>query len=229
MTSAPYRSSAAEAEGLADLLRSRWSPTIFDPDHRLRAEEISLLLEAARWAPSWGNTQPWRFLVAERGTATRAVVERHLTRGNATWVPRASVVLVGAAQIAPDESGEGPDNPTYALHDLGQAVAHLTLQARAMGLDAHQFAGFDHDAVAAELDVPDHVRLVGGIAVGVPGDPTLGDERERAKHTRERVRRPVADFAFARRWGRSWTPAEADEAGGEDRGADAGGTDGSLG
>lgn len=163
-------------------------------------------LEAARWAPSWGNTQPWRFLVAERGTATSATLIAQLTRGNATWVPRASVVFLGATQVAPDEHGDGADNPTYAVHDLGQAAAHLTLQARAMGLHAHQFAGYDHEAVAAALGVPPYVRLLTGIAVGVPGDVTAASERERAKHGRERVRRPVADFAFSGRWGEPWTP-----------------------
>lgn len=203
----PAAAPAPGAEVLAEPMRSRWSPTIFDPDHRLRAEQIATLLEAARWAPSWGNTQPWRFLVAERETATRTLLHEHLSRGNSRWVPRASVVFLGCAQVAPDEHGEGPDDPTYALHDLGQAAAHLTLQASAMGLAAHQFAGFEREAVAAALRVPSHVRLVAGIAVGVPGDLALADDRERAKHLRERVRRPVGAFAFAGRWGESWSPA----------------------
>ncbi|TYL54931.1 nitroreductase [Nocardioides sp. BGMRC 2183] len=195
------------AEVLAEPMRSRWSPTVFDPDHTLSADQIATLLEAARWAPSWGNTQPWRFLVAERGTTTHDVLRTHLTRGNSTWVPRASVVFLGGTQVAPDAEGEGADNPTYAVHDLGQAAAHLTLQARAMGLHAHQFAGYDHAAVAAALGVPDWVRLLTGIAVGVPGDPSIASERERGKHERERVRRPVAGFAFAGRWGRPWEGA----------------------
>ncbi len=194
------------AEVLAEPMRSRWSPTVFDPGQTLDASQIATLLEAARWAPSWGNTQPWRFLVAERGTPTHDVLVAHLTRGNASWVPRAAVVLLGATQVAPDETGEGADNPTYAVHDLGQAAAHLTLQARAMGLHAHQFAGYDHAAVAAALGVPPYVRLLTGIAVGRPGDLALASERERSKHDRERVRREVATFAFAGRWGEPWHP-----------------------
>jgi nitroreductase len=192
------------AERLAEPLRSRWSPSVFDPDHEIGEEEIRTLLEAARWAPSWGNTQPWRLGVARRGDAAHRALVAHLSRGNATWVPRASVVLLAGTQVAQDEDGNGPDEPTYSLYDLGQAAAHVTLQARAMGLHAHQFAGFDHDAVAAAVGLPAYVRIVSGIAIGVPGDPALAEERDRSKQDRPRVRRPLDEIAYGEHWGRSW-------------------------
>ena len=86
-------------------------------------------------------------------------------------------MLIVGAQLAPDEDGEGGYKPFHAEYDTGQAAAHLTLQARAMGLHAHQFAGFDKAAVADELGVPAYYKLMAGIAVGVPGDP---DGRARA-------------------------------------------------
>lgn len=192
------------AERLAEPLRSRWSPVVFDPAHDLADDEIETLLEAARWSPSAGNTQPWRLGVARRGDAAHGALVAHLSRGNSGWVPRASVVLLAGTQVAKDEDGNGPDEPTYSFYDLGQAAAHVTLQARAMGLHAHQFAGFDHEAVAEAVGLPAYVRLLSGIAVGRLGDPALADERDRARQERERVRRPLDEIAYGEHWGRSW-------------------------
>ena len=192
------------AEALAEPMRSRWSPSIFDPEHRLSAEEIETLLHAAQWAPSYGNTQPWAFLVAERGSASHGVLLPHLRPGNARWVPRASVVFVTAAQVAADPTGNDLKGALYACHDLGQAAAQLSLQARAMGLHAHQFGGFDREAVAAELGVPDYFRVMSGIAVGVRGNPDDVPEKDREREQRERWRKPLAEFAYGESWGQPW-------------------------
>jgi nitroreductase len=193
------------AEGLSEPLRSRWSPSIFDDTHRLGAGDIETLLHAAQWAPSWGNSQPWAFLVAERGSAGHDVLVRHLSRGNSGWVPRASVVFVTATQVAPDPEGKGGDSPDHACHDLGQAAAHLTLQARAMGLHAHQFAGFDREAVGAGLGVPYWYRVLTGIAVGVRGEPEDVPERDRDREQKVRRRRELDAFAWGPEWGRPWS------------------------
>ena len=191
-------------DDLAEPLRSRWSPSVFDPAHTLEREQVALLLEAARWAPSCGNAQPAHFLVAERGSPGHEVLVRHLSRGNAAWVPRASLVLVVGAQVAPDEDGEGGYKPFHAEYDTGQAAAHVTLQAVAMGLVAHQFAGFDKDATARDLGVPDHVKLMAGIAIGVRGDPAEVSERDREREAKPRRRRPLEQTAYADRWGEPW-------------------------
>jgi nitroreductase len=133
---------------------------------------------------------------------------RHLSRGNSGWVPRASAVLIVGAQLSPDEDGEGGYKPYYAEYDTGQAAAHLTLQARAMGLHAHQFAGFDKAAVADELRVPSYYRLMAGIAVGVLGNPDDVSDRERDREQRERRRRPLAAVAHGARWGVPWAGAD---------------------
>jgi nitroreductase len=189
---------------LAEPMRSRWSPSVFDEGHRLSADEIRLLLLAAQWAPSCGNAQPAAFVVAERGSPSHDVLVRHLSRGNAGWVPRASAVFITAAQTAPDEHGEGGYKPFHAEYDTGQAAAHLTLQARAMGLHAHQFAGFDKAAVAEELGVPGYYKVMSGIAVGVPGDPAGVPERDRDREHRVRRRRSGAAIAHGQRWGQPW-------------------------
>lgn len=187
---------------IVEPLRSRWSPSVFDAAHELSDLEVTRLLEAAQWAPSSGNRQPWRYLVAVRGNAVHDVLVRHLSRGNSGWVPRASVVFIAVAVTAADD--EEPGDPTYPLHDLGQASAHLTLQARAMGLEAHQFAGFDHGAVGAELGVPRTARVVAGIAVGVRGNPAEVSERDAEREHRVRSRRPLPETAYGERWGSPW-------------------------
>lgn len=206
----PPHAPMPEAEALAEPLRSRWSPSVFDDEHRLTRDQVETLLHAAQWAPSWGNSQPWAFLVAERGSAGHDVLVRHLSRGNSGWVPRASVVLVTAAQVGPGPDGsddKGWRGADYALHDLGQAAAHLTLQARALGLHAHQFAGFDHEAVHDELGVPAWFRVMTGIAVGLRGNPDDVPERDREREQRQRHRRPLADFVWGDAWGDPWTTA----------------------
>ena len=192
------------AESLAEPMRSRWSPSIFDAEHRLPPDQIETLLHAAQWSPSYGNTQPWAFVVAERGSASHQVLTRHLSRGNAGWVPRASVVFVTATQVAADATGNELKGAFYACYDLGQAAAHLTLQARSMDLHAHQFGGFDRDAVAAELGVPAWFRVMSGIAVGVRGNPEEVPERDREREQRERRRRPLAQLAHGPAWGEPW-------------------------
>lgn len=194
-------------ETLAEPMRSRRSVSVFDDTHVLDQDQIVLLLTAARWAPSCGNAQPAHFVVAERGSPSHEVIVRHLSPGNAGWVPRASLVLVAGAQFAPDEQGEGGYKPGYADYDTGQAAAHVTLQARAMGLDAHQFAGFDKQAVAAELGAPAYVRLLAGIAVGVRGDLAGVSAADAERDQRARHRVPLSARVHGDRWGTPWPGA----------------------
>lgn len=198
------------AEHLAEPLRSRWSPSVFDPDHRLTTEQVVTLLHAAQWAPSHGNLQPWRFVVAERGDAAHRLLVPHLSRGNAGWVPRASVVFLAGAKVAAEEGEEKPTDPDLSLYALGLAAAQLSLQAHAMGLWAHQFQGFDKQAVADRLGVPPYCRLVAGIAVGARGDAAEVPERDREREQRERRRRPLPEIAYGERWGVPWPGARGE-------------------
>lgn len=192
------------AEDLTDHLRDRWSVSVFDDSHELSGENVRNLLRAAQWAPSAGNGQPWSFVVATRGSAAHDILVRHLSRGNSGWVPRASAVFITLAQVAPDPDGNGPKWATYSYYDLGQAAAHLTVQAAALGLATHQFAGFDHDAVAAELGVPAWWQVMTGIAVGVRGNPADVDPSDAEREDRERTRKPLSQIAFGERWGAPW-------------------------
>ncbi len=203
---------AHEQLSLAEPMRSRRSTRVFDDQHELAAAELDLLLRAAQWAPSWGNLQPWAMVVARRGSRAHQALVPRLSRGNSAWVPRASVVIITAAQVAyhPDVDLEDAHargafkGEHVACYDLGQAAAHLTLQAVAMELHAHQFAGFDTEGVAQDLGVPPWFRVLSGIAVGRYGDPAEVPERDREREQRPRVRRSLAELVHLGEWGDHW-------------------------
>lgn len=180
---------------LHPLLRGRWSPLAFDPAHELAAGEVELLLEAARWAPSAGNSQPWAFLTALRGDDTHGRLLGRLARSSARWAPAASLLVVNLSQ----RWVEGTDWPysDFAHYDLGQAVAHMTIQAQAMGLAARQFRAFDADGIAAEFDVPQHWEVTtmtafGRIPAGVqPHAALVPDQLGGPRTRRTDVTRPT--------------------------------------
>ena len=164
----PSGKTARTAAPLHPLLASRWSPRALDPSHRLDGAALTALLEAARWAPSASNTQPWRFAVTLRGSAQHAAVLDALAPGNRVWAHAASALLVVAAEtVAPD----GAARP-WALYDTGQAVAHLSVQAGHEGLAVHQLGGFDRDRLRGVLAAPEGVEPVVVLAVG-RHDPTV--------------------------------------------------------
>jgi nitroreductase len=178
---------------LLPLLRDRRSVRAYDPSHRLADGELHALLEAARWAPSAGNSQPWAFLVGRRGSPAHDVFVEHLAPSTRRWAPAASALVFTLHQVASGPEEDALAYSDYAAYDLGQAVAHLTVQAASMGLSTHQFAAFDHAGLATTAQVPPHWRLTTGVAVGVGTESDL--------HPRER--RPVPEIAFGARFGSS--------------------------
>src|SRR3954454_20121344 len=129
---------------LHPLLAQRWSPRAFDADHAVTDEQLTAVLEAARWASSSSNTQPWRFLVARRGEQDFGRLVDLLAAGNQVWASRAGVLIMVAAETT-DASGAAR---SHALYDTGQAVAQLVAQAQAEGLATHQMGGFDANGTA---------------------------------------------------------------------------------
>lgn len=152
------------ATALHPLLARRWSPTSFDIDHTATEDEAASLIEAARWAPSAGNSQPWAFIVGRRGDDTHRRLVPHLAGSSRQWAPAASVLIANLCHRFVEDTDW--DYSEFALYDLGQAVAHLTVQAAALGLSARQFRAFDRDAIAAEFRVPDHWQVTTLTAVG---------------------------------------------------------------
>ena len=180
---------AATQVPLHPLLASRWSPRGFDNAHAIAPEQISALIEAARWAPSANNSQPWRFLVGNRGDAAYQGIFDVLAPGNRAWAGAASALILVVAQTA-----DAGDPRPFALYDTGQAVANLVAQAGAEDLSVHQMGGFDADAAASRFGLGAGLRPVVVLAIG-RHDPSaelapVFAERERAP----RARRPVEDL-----------------------------------
>jgi nitroreductase len=183
----PISKAATTAAPLHPLLAERWSPRALDPRHDLTDDQLTALLEAARWAPSASNTQPWRFAVAQRGTAEHAAVLDALAPGNQAWAHTASAFIVVAAETT------GPDGAArpWAVYDTGQAVAHLSVQAQHEGLAVHQLGGFDRDRVAALLTAPGEVTPLVVLAVGRRDDAGRLAEPFASRETAARDRLPL--------------------------------------
>ncbi|WP_460792225.1 nitroreductase family protein [Nocardioides maradonensis] len=170
----------------------RFSPIRYDAAHVASARDVDALLDAARLAPSAGNAQPWAFVVGLRGDDVHRRLVRHLARSSSAWASDASVLVANLSQ----QRVEGTDleYSEFARHDLGQAVAHLTFQAHALGLAVHQFRAFDRDGVAGEFDVPAHWEVTSMAAIGVP----LGAPETHAGAGTSRERRSRTDITWAR-------------------------------
>jgi len=183
---------------LAELIAVRWSPRALDPTAEVTDDQLRALLEAARWAPSYGNTQPARYLLGRRGDDTFNTIYGTLNSGNKAWTHAAAALLLGAV-VRRNSKGDIP----YAEYGLGLATENLVLQAFAEGLVAHQMSGFDPDAARAVFDLPEDVTPLVVIAVGTLGDPSDLDERRRERELAPRKRLPLGEIAYTGEWGRS--------------------------
>lgn len=179
-------------------IAQRWSPRAFDPEAVLTAEQITALLEAARWAATWGRRQPVRFLVGIRGDDTFEGLSDLLNRGNA-WAKTAGALILLCA-----DEGDDDNTALYSAVDGGSAMANLSVEAVARGLISHPMAGFDVEGARAAFDIPTGVRPLMVIAVGSLGDyATAGPEiAERDGLPRERL--PLDQIAFQQTWGQPW-------------------------
>lgn len=196
-TTAPDLSGTAEATPLHPSLAERRSPRAYDSAHDVSKADLTSLLEAARWAPSAVNRQPWRFLVGRRGDSTFGRIFDTLAPGNKLWAGHASALIVGLARTHDDAS----EPIKHAPFELGLSVSQLTVQAHALGLHIHQMAGFTAAEVLTSFDVPDGWEPLIVLTVGVLGDDAHLPEALRARETAPRERHPLADIAFGGRWG----------------------------
>lgn len=186
-----------------ELLRRRWSPRAFS-DRRVDPSTLRSLLEAARWAPSSSNEQPWSFLVARRDDeAEFGRLLSCLVESNQVWAQHAPVLMVSLARMSFEEDGK-PNR--HAFHDVGQAVADFTVEATALGLFVHQMAGFHPDRVRELYGVPKEFEPVAAIALGYAGEPQTLPEKLRQRELAPRERKPIAEFVYTGRWSQasSW-------------------------
>ncbi len=172
---------------------ARWSPRAFS-DAPIAEAQMMSLLEAARWAPSASNVQPWRFAWGLRGDAGFATIFDSLSAGNQAWAGRAAaLVAVGSKTTRTTSTGEEAPNTTHAF-DTGAAWASLAFQAHLSGLVTHGMGGFDKDKLAKALNVPQGYSLHAVIAIGHPGDPAALSEALRAREVPSQ-RKPLSEIA----------------------------------
>lgn len=175
-----------------DFIRNRWSPRAF-ADTPVPDEALLSLFEAARWAASSANEQPWRFICAVKSDTERfAKMVECLTARNKEWAPNAPVLVVTMVKThtAPDKVN------AYALHDLGLAVGNLTTQASSLGLYVHNMAGFSEDTAKRLFSVPEGIEPVTMIAIGYIGDPAQLSPFNLQRELAPRTRRPLSELIW---------------------------------
>jgi len=180
-----------------ELIRNRWSPRSFSP-REVSNEDLKTILEAARWAASSFNEQPWRFLVARKSDPPAyEKLLGLLVPGNQAWAKTAPVLMLIVTKRAFSHSGS-PN--LYAVHDAGQALANLFLQATALGLHAHGMAGFDREKARKELSIPDDYDFGAAVALGYLGSPDELPEKYRQGELARRTRKPLNEIVFGVNW-----------------------------
>jgi nitroreductase len=179
-------------------IAQRWSPRAFDPAATVTPEQVAALLEAARWAATWGRRQPARFVVGLRADETFDSLAGLLSRGNSYAMAASALILVCA------DEGDDADTALYSAVDAGAAGANLIIEAVSRGLITHPMAGFDVDGARVAFDIPDRVRPLMVIAVGSLADYRTVSDDIADRDGRPRERLPLDEIAFARAWGQPW-------------------------
>jgi nitroreductase len=182
-----------------DLIRYRWSPRAFD-SQPVEPEKLRSLFEAARWAASSYNAQPWYFIVATKDDSENyKKILDCFVEFNQAWAKSAPVVALSVARMKFEHNGT-PNN--HAFHDVGQAAANLALQATALGLQIHQMAGILPDKAREIFGIPEGYEAVAGFAIGYPGDPAALPDKLREQERAPRSRKPLDSFVFTGKWGK---------------------------
>jgi nitroreductase len=183
---------------LQPLIRDRWSPRAF-ADKPVPPDVLRSLFEAARWAPSSNNQQPWIYIVATKDDPVNFdKVLSTLVEFNVGWAKHAPVLALSVAQIKVPKDGS-PNR--VALHDVGSASAQLTFEAVAHGLFVHQMAGFDPEKARRVFSIPQDWEPVAAMAIGYPGDPQKLPDRLRDRELAPRTRKPLSEFVITGTWG----------------------------
>lgn len=182
-----------------DLIKHRWSPRAFD-SKPLTAQDLKCLFEAARWASSSYNAQPWYFIIATKEDPENfQKVLSTFVEFNQGWAKNAAAV--GLSVAGHKMPHDGSQN-RHAFHDVGQAATTLSLEAASHGFQVHQMAGILPDKAREVFGIPADFEAVAGFAIGYPGDPnSLPEGRLRDQESGDRQRKPLSDFVFTGKWG----------------------------
>jgi nitroreductase len=180
------------------LITKRWSPYSF-ASRSVPDEDLRSLFEAARWAPSSYNEQPWNYIVAKKENPEEFQrLLSCLVEGNQVWAKAAPVLALGIAKLRFARD----DQPNRAaIHDLGLAAGNLVVEATARGLSVHQMIGILPDKAREIYAIPEGYEPLTGIAIGYAGDPKALPEGLRDRDLTRRPRKPLKEFVFSQTWG----------------------------
>jgi nitroreductase len=180
-----------------DLIRDRWSPRAF-AKKPVEPSVLASLFEAARWAPSSSNEQPWAYLVATKDEKENfAKTLGVLVEFNAGWAKEAPVLMIAFSRLN-FQNGTANRN---AFYDTGAATALLSVEATARGLAVHQMAGFDPAKAKQVFEIPEDWEPIAAIAIGYPGDPSSLPQKLHDREVAPRTRKPLSEFVMSGRWG----------------------------
>jgi len=180
-----------------ELIANRWSPYAFS-DVAVSPDDLQALFEAARWAPSSFNEQPWSYIVATKAEPTEFErVLSCLVPVNQAWAKAAPVLALGCTRLNFARNGQ-PNS--CALHDLGLASANICLEATARGICVHQMGGILPDKAREIFQIPADSQALTGIAIGYAADPAAVPAELRDRDKTRRGRKPLAEFVFTGKW-----------------------------
>ena len=183
---------------LHPLIAGRWSARGYDAAATIGLDEVTTVLEAGRWAATWGRVQPVRFVVGLRGDETFGKLTATLNRGNQGWAGAAAALILLSTSNSDDE----PDLHQYGAVDLGLALGQMSIQAQALGFNPHPMAGFNHEAARETFGIPAEQRPMVILALGrLTDDPASLAPEIAERDAWPRTRLPLSEIAYAGSWG----------------------------
>jgi len=183
---------------LIGLIEERWSPRAFDPEKKIENRVVMSLLEAARWAPSAFNEQPWRFLVGHSGDPTFHKILSTLIDWNQQWAKNASLLVLNIGKKTFTRNGN--KNPVFK-YDVGQAVAFMLLEAQHHGIVSHEMSGFDPAKAAEIFNIPDDYQPLSVTAFGYYGNSSDLSPELKELEFAVRKRKNIDEIAFGKMFG----------------------------
>jgi nitroreductase len=184
---------AEPVPGVHEPILRRWSPRAFS-DRPISDSDMRKLFEAARWAASSFNEQPWRFIVGRKGDPTYDKIFDSLVPLNQAWANNAPVLMLSVGKKTFTQNG----NPNhYALHDTGAATANLALQATALGFHTHSMGGFDREKIRAAFEIPEDFEIGAVTAIGYLGNIDVLPDSLKTAETSARNRKPLSEFVLS--------------------------------
>ncbi len=195
-----HQKPASTSVKIHDIIQNRWSPRAIDPNKPVSHDDLLALLEAARWAPSCFNDQPWRFIVCDKSAdlASWETAFDTLMDKNRLWAKNAPVLILSVAMANFNHNGK-PNR--FGLYDTGAASVSLALQASALGLVVHQMGGYDADKARAAFGLPDDCTPMAMMALGYQAEADSLDEDFKAAELAERARASLGQHFYTGKWG----------------------------